>query len=591
MNNNFSLSILFSVGLSIAIGTACVAEQTGVDAVAKDTLSASPSLHKIGEPASSGYVHYCNTFESVFPKYTETDITSLSGKSKGLKVDLQPSVTCDGNQTATPIIVCDHLVFPTHFKNCHSNSPAKLWAVSLSTGEARVIAENFDSESGVSLAEIGNTAYFVVTTFSAADLDGDNKNDGNLAWINIRTGDQIRENPAQNMGNDSSGLWDSANQRYVFGTVNKPSIGNAGAISPYSGAIFSVSGPGGEMDFQNYEKDGLRGWTVGAPTSDGERFFIGMGAGWFGAEEYYNDPTTERENDSRACSSVVLNADLGIERSYDPGQIGCSDVYVKTLDDGSFAQEESSTTAELPVDKCGNAYWAQFRAPSNVDENNPNAVAIAQLPINTSGALSPTCVMALPKNKQTVSVTDSETGETTETEVFRSSASYYQAPVIDALGNAWIMHREQFGAGSSSQQLWRITKDSCEATLFAGKQAQATDAGDQIDLGGKNASSPMLAKSKEGRPLVYVATSGNLHEFILDQANWSVLKHNTYPLSGESYTSSPVLDTARDQMVVVSEQGIVDILSNTAADNYGRHIWPRMRRNNVGDATNSDNCK
>ena len=401
MNNNSSLSILFTASLSVGLSAGCVADDTHGDAVAKEALSTNLSpdtLIPIGEPSGTGYVHYCSTFESVFPRYNASDISRLSGKSTGMKVELQPSVTCDGNQTATPIIVCDHLVFPTHFKNCHSNTPAKLWAVSLSTGETRVIADNFDSESGVSVAEIGNTAYFVVTTFSTLDLDGDNANDGNLAWINIRTGDQIRENPASNMGNDSSGLWDSVNERYVFGTVNKPTIGNAGAISPYSGAIFSVSGPGGDMDFQNYERDGLRGWTVGAPTSDGERFYLGMGAGWFGAEEYYKDDTTPREYDGRACSSVVLNGNLDVERSYDPGEVGCSDVYVKTLEDGSFAEEESSTTAELPVDKCGGAYWTQFRGSSNVDDNNPNAVAIAQLPINASGPLSPTCVMALPKN-------------------------------------------------------------------------------------------------------------------------------------------------------------------------------------------------
>lgn len=524
---------------------------------------------------------------------TKTNIGNYS-----VEIDLpeEGNEACgEAHQTATPIVVCDHIVFPMHFKGCSGNTKTdgKLWAVSLEDGSARIIANNLDSESSVSFAKIDGRPFLVLPRL----------NHNPVSWIDLETGTMIDHNPSADKKSDSSGIWDPTHERYIFGLINspRPTYQNENIEEnpgfEYAGALFAVSleqelnyvvgitaleeipTNSSKLDlswnfepvldtFKNYE-DGIRAWFVGSPTFDGTHFFAGTGAGHYGTLELYDDPNKGEnkedvmDNDGNACSAIALDGEtLDLVSSYDPGEIGC--VSLKVSND---AQEMSATTAELPIDKCNNSVWVQWRGQSNTSDKTNTAAAISRMK-RTEGLDKPICSASLPKNEY------EDGGEM----VRKSSASFYQSPVIDSTGAAWMTHLKYTGKEERTQELWRIRKEGCGALRV-------------LELGNANyASSPTLGVTAEGNPLVYVASGSVLYEIELNQKYMSIISRQTYSLAEGENVSAPIIDPERGRVVVVSASGIVNFVNSVKAVGYGDHVWPRIRRDNTGTAYNNDEC-
>ncbi len=142
---------------------------------------------------------------------------------------------------------------------------------------------------------------------------------------------------------------------------------------------------------------------------------------------------------------------------------------------------------------------------------------------------------------------------------YQATALYYQAPVIDAEGNAWVVAANSENGMNAS--IIRISPE-CSWKIFLSTTAT-------------RASTPTLADDK----YILVAWDGILR--VIDRLTGGAVDYEL----GER---EPVIGGAVVSdygVTVVGESGTVTTFTDTGIKGYGGDPWPRFRKDNYGSAT------
>lgn len=412
--------------------------------------------------------------------------------------------------TATPLVVGDFIVFATHKltpkpdqrdapeSQCLSDpTPPGLYAVSSVTGEAFTLIEGVSVEATAAYAD---GAILLPTLFGGKPL---------AMWQNGQTSYSKPLGAAL----DSAGLWDAAASRFIVGSVNSPFAQCQDGPNPDCGALVAVDLAGNTLARLD-RASGLRGWLTGGPTTDGAAYFFGTGSGMDGT-------ASPNPNSLHECSVVKVDKDFRILAAFDDGTEGCAEI-------GNL---ESAVVGEAPV--AGGVLWAQHLGGTDGQATAP----VSQL---RAADLSVICRAEIPVLAG------------------RSAAGYYQGPVVDAAGNAYVTTRTMQNGMKAS--LVRIAPDCSTATL--------------LNTAADLASSPTLADDRS----VLVAAAGVLH--VVDRTTG---QSTEYPLGSSASVVGGAVITPNG-VAVASMDGTVTILTGTGIRGYGSDPWPRFRKDNSGSA-------
>lgn len=432
-------------------------------------------------------------------------------KSSGRMVSKLPTSKCF-HTTATPIVVGEWLLFGTHkkksqgdggnrkYEGCNDDTvESALYAVSAKTGEAHVIGGGLDAEAAASW---GDDKLWV-------PLVGG----GGLA---IWDGGDTRVKRPINAATDSAGLWDDARDRYIFGSVNVPQPvcqGTNGDPRPDCGCVVAVDADG-TVHASADRRNGLRGWIAAGPTGTSDAYYVGLGNGEDGENSLKGNPM-------RACDLVKLRPDLTVEASYDDGIEGCS----------PLGRVKSAVVGEVPI--VDGKLWVQYLGSTDGQGVTP----IVQL---NADDLSVVCRAEIPARSNA------------------SVASFYQAPVVDERGNAYVASERLESQRTSS--LYRITPD-CSVTRL-------------VDGSDHRVGTPTLADDK----WVLFGDAGKLH--VVDRDSGKTTSH---ALGSDAGVIGGAVIT-RYGVSVVSVDNTVTTFTDLGISGYGKAPWPRFRKTNTGDA-------
>ncbi|MFQ5407759.1 MAG: hypothetical protein ACE5FI_04965, partial [Anaerolineales bacterium] len=409
----------------------------------------------------------------------------------------------------TPLVIEEFVVFGTHKlqpKLDETDSPVAhcaddpvqpgLYAVSARTGEAFVLVEGVGLEGTPTYAG----GWLIAPLVGSAQ--------GSVLWLR---GEQVAFDRPLKVGIDSAGLWDAQLGAYIVGSVNSPFPLCQNGPNPDCGALVAVTSQGDVL--QRLDRtNGLRGWTTGGPTTDGAVYFMGNGSGLDGS-------AAPPENALHACSVLRIDRDFNILAAYDDGDMGCR----------TIGHLESAVVGEVAV--AGDAIWAQYLGSTDGQPFAP----VARLRAADLTLLCRALIPSIPT---------------------RGAAGYYQAPVVDAEGNAYVTARA--AENDMQASLFRIGPDCSLTRLFDVQRTQA--------------STPTLADDQ----YVLLAAGGQLH--VIDRQSGAA---SAFPLGSTADVTGGAVISAYG-VSVVSADGVVTTLTKTGLQGYGNAPWPRFRRDNFG---------
>jgi hypothetical protein len=290
--------------------------------------------------------------------------------------------------TATPIIIGHYAVFASHrttlkpgvpppltAAGCEADdSRPALYAVSLVDGEAYKLAD-VDAQATATYAD---GAIILPTLEPGAVLWWQ---DGEARFLDIGSA-----------GMDAAALWDRGESLLVAGTANPPGDTCQAPPNDDCGALFAVSRDG-EIARRLDPGGGFQAWVTAGPTTDGENYFVGTGAGTEGEEAHPGAP---------ACQVLMIRKELGIAASYADHWGGCNDI----------RGVESAVAGELPI--AGGQLWAQYTGSTS----GQPIVPVVSFNRHNLHVICRTEIPVVP---------------------WQVSASYHQAPVIDSAGRAYLV--------------------------------------------------------------------------------------------------------------------------------------------------------
>jgi hypothetical protein len=306
---------------------------------------------------------------------------------------------------------------------------------------------------------------------------------------------------------------------------------DCGAVAAYDVDVLDVGGNVAEQVHRIDIDDGFRVWISGAPTTDGSYVYAGGSSEYHGLDEDGNEVI---DGYRYGCSALKFNPDLTIASYHDPGDTGCVE-----LESGFW----DAIVGEMPIGPTG--IWAQYDAP-NKDFAKDTSVALYR-PSAESEELRVKCNALLPGSSQL------------------QTARFYQAPSVDADGNAYVLLNlsdEDEPESPLYAHLYRIDGDDCEATELVKFEARAY-------------STPVLVDDSH----ILVPSGGILHVVALDGTI-----DRQYALASDSYVeASPMV---HDGVVYVRGfDGSLTVIEGSGISGYGTAAWPRFRGDNHGRAT------
>jgi len=425
--------------------------------------------------------------------------------SEGRIVTRLPTSSCI-ETTATPLVIGEYAVFATHRKTPKPDDPnSDASECDRDDTKPGLYAVSLASGRAYTLMEANAeaTAAYVKGTVIQPLLG-----DGNIAFWR---GGKARTADVISAGIDSAGVWDEEESVFVVGSVNSPFAQCQAPVNDDCGAVIAVS-LDGKVVRRLDRAGGFRAWVTGGVTTDGQRYYIGTGTGLEGDSVPGPAP---------ACQVLALSKDLQVEKGYDDGKYQCT----------SIGRLESAVVGEVPI--AGDALWVQYAGSTNEGPWTP-VVRLSRADLHV------TCRAEMPAVP------------------WRPTALYYQAPVVDAEGNAWVVVATSDNGGNAS--VIRISPE-CDRRVLVNTTAS-------------RASTPTLADDR----YILVAWDGKLH--VIDRATG---ESKAYEL-GER---EPVIGGAvvsEYGVTVVGESGTVTTFTETGIMGYGKDPWPRFRKDNYGSA-------
>ena len=142
---------------------------------------------------------------------------------------------------------------------------------------------------------------------------------------------------------------------------------------------------------------------------------------------------------------------------------------------------------------------------------------------------------------------------------WQATALYYQAPVIDAEGNAWVVTATSDNGMNAS--IIRISPECARQIL--------------VSTTATRASTPTLADDR----YILVAWDGKLH--VIDR---QTAEMTDYELGEREQVIGGAV-VSEYGVTVVGESGTVTTFTDTGIKGYGSDPWPRFRKDNYGSAT------
>jgi len=389
----------------------------------------------------------------------------------------------------TPIIVNGYVVFNLYDNDCKGPHGDTLFALDPNTQTLYDLGD-YGSSEGTML--YNNDQLFIPSLDSAYYL---------LDISNIMQPVLLHDNRRMKSV-DSAALF--FNDHYYVGTINHPNPLCQRDVNIDCGAFLKIDMTGQIVDRLDLQ-DGHRAWHTGAPTTNGEHIFIGTGT------DIKGDTDTEYLH---GCSVLKLDENLNVLAIADPELQGCSEVEGTKL--------ETAVTGEVALGP--NNVWVQFVGPEQHDET-----AVIQYDHD----LNEICRAYFPRMSQ------------------YASAGYYQAPTIDADGNAYVTI--QHAENQAKLTAYKIDTD-CVPTKLAD------------------------AVGYDGVPL----TLTNQGVLFLSPGQLQIVSETTQTikLPAGSVTSAPIVHNG--DVYVLTEEGTLHVIKHDLEYAEG---WPRLRGDNHGSAT------
>ena len=426
--------------------------------------------------------------------------------SEGRIVTRLPASACV-ETTTTPLVVGEYAVFATHKKTPKPDDPNG------DDGECRndpvkpgLYAVSLVTGEAYTLSEVSaeGTATYVDGTIIQPLLGDANVmfwRDGKAETVDLLSA-----------GIDSAGLWDSRESVFVAGTLNSPFEQCQAPVNADCGAMIAVTGDG-DLVHRLDRNNGFRAWVTGGVTTDGERYYVGTGMGLDGDSV----PGWAPE-----CQVLALSKTLEVEAGYDDGTYQCT----------SIGRLESAVVGELPI--AGDDMWVQYVGSTNGGPFTP----VVRLSVRDLHVICRAEIPAVP---------------------WQATALYYQAPVIDAEGNAWVVTATSDNGMNAT--IIRISPE-CGRQIFVSTTAT-------------RASTPTLADDR----YILVAWDGKLH--VIDR---QTAEMTDYELGEREQVIGGAV-VSEYGVTVVGESGTVTTFTDTGIKGYGSDPWPRFRKDNYGSAT------
>lgn len=417
-----------------------------------------------------------------------------------------PSGECS-NVTSTPVVARGYLMLPMHDRSldCSDRGPygASLLGYRFSNEGIYELARVGGTEATLTYEPGRNRVYWPVLAEGAVRV----LNGSTFRVVSRRSG---IESVADSAGTALGGL-------FYFGTVNTPfpTCQNPASPNPDCGAVYGVDRRGRVKRRLDVD-DGYRAWVTGAPTSDGTHLYAGGGN-----QNLAGDDLGARNG----CSTVKVDRRLRLVAAADPGDPGCRS-------SGRGGDDEDAVAGEPVLGP--DSVWVQYTNP-NTDENAVRVYRYDRDLVEQCSASFPT----LPARG--------------------NASSYYQAPTVDAQGNAYVALTLVRG-GSTRGELYRISPQ-CAATRLASDPGQALAAPTLVD-----------------DDAILLATAGRLRVLELDGT-----QRARYALASNARVlAAPVLHEG--VVYVFAEDSTLTVLRGTGLRGYGNAAWPRFRGDNAGSA-------
>jgi hypothetical protein len=509
---NKKIPLLFAL-LGAGALAAALAARAFMPASAAPEQSAAAPEQSAAAPEQSAAAPEQNAAAGGPPAPPPLDVSKLASvegasveQSRDAIITRLPTSECIDTK-ATPLVIGDQIVFGTHrraarpggpYESCGQDStPTGIFAVSSVDGTARTVHAGVDAEA---------TGIWAEATL-LTPLVG--RGGGISAF---HDGAASVASPVR-IGTDTAPIWDPDTGRFIVGTVNVPNPMCQSGPNPDCGMVMALNRDG-TMAARLDRTENFRAWVAAGLTTDGTSYYLGTGASTDGQQD---------RTDSRGCAVVKLDKALKIVAEYDDGPPGCR----------TIGRLESAVIGEVPV--VGDTLWAQYLG----DTSGEGAVPVVKLDRET---LQPICRAAIPAVSS------------------RSLASFYQGPVVDEQGRAYISTFSQRGLG-----VYRINAD-CSYDLLT-----------TASPGAKGLSALALAEDQ----FVLAAEPGYL--LVIDRESGRTKRHRLG--STEEVVSGPVITP--HGVAVVSKDGTVTHFTDLDIDSYGQAPWPRFRKDNLGRAGGS----
>ncbi len=317
------------------------------------------------------------------------------------------------NITATPVIVGDWLIYPSHeYMECQQNAgpyARVLFGYNLRDGQLYTLYEGAAGEAPLTYDAAGNTLYWTVTfggtvlTFDPQTLE-------------------LRQKMSVGITSDSGGA--ALDNLFYFGSVNSPGNACQNPLNPNCGGLFAINA-NGEVARQHNTDDGFRAWIGTSVTSDGEYLY------WGSAAQTVGEKSGDETEYLYGCSVIKTDKDLNILATFDPGDLAC---YKLPFEGANM----DSVSGEVVPD--GKGVWVQYVRPN--DERMMSAL------YRLDNDLNEVCRVEFPFEPQTQAV------------------GFYTAPTVDAGGDAYIAVSVPDEGNIRRGLLLRVSPD-CQTTTLA----------------------------------------------------------------------------------------------------------------------------
>ena len=346
----------------------------------------------------------------------QQDFTPTSEASYGQNGDVRfvqiPTNDCM-NVTATPIIVGDWLVYPSHTRRECGIDGAPLdkvlFGYNLTDGQLYNLYEGAKGEA-VLAYDVANGAVYWTVTFG-----------GNLIVFDAP---DMTERMRIELGSTADSSPTLLNGVAYLGTINGPSASCQQPINPDCGKMVAVDS-GGQILYSLGYDNGLRAWFGTSPTNDGTYLY------WGSAAQTVGEKSGDETEYLYGCSVIKTDAELNILASFDPGELACHELPFT-------GANMDSVSGEVVPD--GTGLWVQYVRP-NDDEMTSY---IYRLDLD----LQEQCRFAFDFAPQT------------------QATGFYSAPTVDAAGNAYAAVSVPDDTAMRKGLLVKLSPN-CEQTVLA----------------------------------------------------------------------------------------------------------------------------